>query len=127
MNLLTLKIDLRFARKDQRFSNFKDVLHVDVWNNLPDEKLVEKLKKVSEVRDPKGLKQFVADALTSNRGQKQNVTKSMPQLDALEAAPVHKLVGSIEVAVASIPAAGLNKWWTLEKTDSKVGPPLLKN
>ena len=31
-----------------------EVLHVDVWNFMPDEKLREKLRKINDVRDSKG-------------------------------------------------------------------------
>ena len=32
----------------------------------------------------------------------------------------HKLIGSIEIPLRDIPAAGLDKWWSLEKLDAKV-------
>jgi hypothetical protein len=34
--------------------NVEEVLHVDVWNFMPDEKLREKLRKINDVRDSKG-------------------------------------------------------------------------
>ena len=34
--------------------DLEEVLHVDVWNFMPDEKLREKLRKINDVRDSKG-------------------------------------------------------------------------
>ena len=87
-----------------------DYLHVDVWNYILDESPKEKLRKISKVKDPKGLKQFVFD-LTNNKanngyGSEMNCN--------------HKFIGSIEIPLSDIPAAGLDKWWNLEKLDSKV-------
>ena len=87
-----------------------DYLHVDVWNYILDESPKQKLRKISKVKDPKGLKQFVFD-LTNNKsnngyGSEMNCN--------------HKLIGSIEIPLSDIPAAGLDKWWNLEKLDSKV-------
>ena len=87
-----------------------DYLHVDVWNYILDESPKEKLRKISKVKDPKGLKQFVFD-LTNNKpnngyGSEMNC--------------IHKLIGSIEIPLSDIPAAGLDKWWNLEKLESKV-------
>jgi hypothetical protein len=84
-----------------------DVLHVDVWNFLPsDEKFREKLKRIGEVRDPRGFKQYVVDAVNA-------VNKGQQQLG-------HKLIGSVEVPLRSLPSCGYNKWWTLEKKAEKV-------
>ena len=87
-----------------------DYLHVDVWNYILDESPKEKLRKISKVKDPRGLKQFVFD-LTNNKssngyGSEMNCT--------------HKFIGSIEIPLSDIPAAGLDKWWNLEKLESKV-------
>ena len=87
-----------------------DYLHVDVWNYILDESPKEKLRKISKVKDPKGLKQFVFD-LTNNKsnngyGSEMNCN--------------HKFIGSIEIPLSDIPAAGLDKWWNLEKLESKV-------
>jgi hypothetical protein len=43
------------------FRDTNEVLHVDVWNFLPDEKLHQKLKKINEVKDSKGLRQYISD------------------------------------------------------------------
>ena len=87
-----------------------DYLHVDVWNYILDESPKEKLRKISKVKDQKGLKQFVFD-LTNNKsnngyGSEMNCN--------------HKFIGSIEIPLSDIPAAGLDKWWNLEKLESKV-------
>ena len=38
--------------------NVEEILHVDVWNFMPDEKLREKLRKINDVRDSKGNLKF---------------------------------------------------------------------
>lgn len=75
-----------------------------------DESPKEKLRKVTKVKDPKGLKQYVFD-LTNNKSG--NMSNS-------EISSKHKLIGSMEIPLSEIPAAGLDKWWTLEKCDTKV-------
>ena len=89
------------------FQDSDDVLHVDVWNFLPDETLADKLKRINEVRDSKGLRQFISDAIGGGGPTSGN-------------GPMHKLIGSIEIPLREIPASGLNKWWALEKFDNKV-------
>lgn len=80
--------------------NEEEVLHVDVWNFRPDENLREKLRKINEVRDSKGLRQFIMDTVTGTSGCGNN----------------NKLIGSVEIPLSSVPASGLNKWWNIEKT-----------
>ena len=87
-----------------------DHLHVDVWNYLIDETPKEKLRKISKVKDPKGLKQFVYDLTDSKCGNTFNSDTNSK----------HKLIGSVEIPLSDIPAAGLDKWWILEKIDTKV-------
>ena len=83
--------------------NLRDILHVDVWNFMPDENLREKLRKINDVRDSKGLRQFLVDTVGGNGCGNNN-----------------KLIGSVEIPLSSVPASGLNKWWSLEKTPEKV-------
>lgn len=68
---------------------------------MPDENLREKLKKINEVRDSKGLRQFIMDTWSGNGNGNNN-----------------KLIGSLEVPLCQVPASGLNKWWQLEKASS---------
>ena len=77
-----------------------EILHVDVWNFMPDENLREKLKKINEVRDSKGLRQFIMDTWSGNGNGNNN-----------------KLIGSLEVPLCQVPASGLNKWWQIEKAE----------
>ncbi len=58
-----------------------------------DEKFRERLRRINEVKDPRGLKQLVVSTIKKE----------------------HKLIGSVEIPIRSIPASGFNKWWTLEK------------
>ena len=88
----------------------QDCLHIDVWNYMVDETPKEKFKKINKVKDPKGLKQFVFD-LTNN--------KSASSMSS-EMNSNHKLIGSVEIPLCDIPAAGLDKWWVLEKNETKV-------
>eukprot|EP00095_Tigriopus_kingsejongensis_P000958 maker-scaffold83_size396513-snap-gene-0.15 protein:Tk00958 transcript:maker-scaffold83_size396513-snap-gene-0.15-mRNA-1 annotation:"conserved hypothetical protein" len=81
------------------------VLHLDVWNFHPDEKFREKLKRINDVKDSRGFRQFIVDTVNTKKGQIN-----------------HKLIGSVEIPIHSIPACGFKKWWTLEKlstSDSK--------
>ena len=66
---------------------------------MPDENLREKLKKINEVRDSKGLRQFIMDTWSGNGNGNNN-----------------KLIGSLEVPLCQVPASGLNKWWQIEKS-----------
>ena len=61
------------------------------------------------MKDPKGLKQFVSD-LTDKSGNNHNSDVNSK----------HKLIGSVDIPLIDIPAAGLDKWWNLEKLESKV-------
>ena len=94
------------GRVDQQ----EDYLHVDVWNYIIDETPKEKLRKISRVKDPKGLKQFVSDLTDSKSGNSHSS----------DANSKHKLIGSVEIPLKDIPAAGLDNWWSLEKLDAKV-------
>lgn len=78
------------------------VLHVDVWNFHPDEKFREKLKRINEVRDSRGFRQFIVDTVNTKKGRHIN----------------HKLIGSVEIPIHGIPASGFKKWWPLEKLTS---------
>ena len=68
---------------------------------MPDENLREKLRKINEVKDSKGLRQFIMDTVSSGNGTGNN----------------NKLIGSVEIPLNSVPASGLNSWWDLEKSD----------
>ncbi len=90
------------------------VLHIDVWNFLPaDEKLKEKLKRINEVRDPRGFRQYVVDAVNAASSSSPASSKGGQQQ---QQQPVgHKLIGSVIIPLQKLPACGLNKWWQLEK------------
>ena len=110
--LSNLNILISFHRKGNlgRVDQQEDYLHVDVWNYIIDETPKEKLRKISRVKDPKGLKQFVSDLTDSKSGNSHSS----------DANSKHKLIGSVEIPLKDIPAAGLDKWWSLEKLDAKV-------
>ena len=48
---------------DSKYSK-EEALQVEVWNFMPDENLREKLKKINEVKDSKGLRQFIMDTVS---------------------------------------------------------------
>ena len=110
--LSNLNILISFHRKGNlgRVDQQEDYLHVDVWNYIIDETPKEKLRKISRVKDPKGLKQFVSDLTDSKSGNSHNSDVNSK----------HKLIGSVEIPLKDIPAAGLDQWWSLEKLDAKV-------
>ena len=59
--------------ESERFQSNTEVLHLDVWNFLPSqseasEVVKEKPKKLNEVKDTKGLRQLVKDALLKSTG-----------------------------------------------------------
>ena len=119
--------------ESERFQSNTEVLHLDVWNFLPSqseasEVVKEKLKKLNEVKDTKGLRQLVKDALlkstgttsSSSPGNCPRAQVSQSQSSSLDVASCHKkLVGFVEIPVAKIPASGLSQWHTLHKIDSK--------
>ena len=92
-----------FNCNDPNDENHDEVLHIDVWNFMPDENLREKLRKINDVRDSKGLRQFIMDTISTGNGSGNS----------------NKLIGSVEIPLSSIPASGFNKWWALEKTPEK--------
>ena len=94
----------------------QEYLHVDVWNYMVDETPKEKLRKVTKVKDPKGLKQFVFD-LANNKSSNNAFHSDMNSNQ--------KLIGSVEIPLCEIPAAGLDQWWILEKAEAKVSIFLL--
>ena len=83
---------------------------------MVDETPKEKLRKVTKVKDPKGLKQFVFDL--ANNKSSNNAFHSDINSN-------HKLIGSVEIPLCKIPAAGLDQWWILEKAEAKVSILLL--
>ena len=48
---------------DSKYSK-EEALQVEVWNFMPDENLREKFKKINEVKDSKGLRQFIMDTVS---------------------------------------------------------------
>ena len=77
-------------------------LHVDVWNFETEDKLVDKLRRVGEIRDGRGLKMLLSDTVRPS-----------------QSAGADKLIGHLEINLATLPACGENKWWTLYKLDGK--------
>lgn len=76
-------------------------LHIDVWNfEPPDDGFVDKLKRVGEIRDSRGLKLFLSDTVAS-------------------AETGDKLMGHVDIDLNQLPSCGENKWWSLYKVDGK--------
>lgn len=74
-------------------------LHIDVWNFDTGDGIVNRLKRVGEVKDSRGLKLLITDTMTPPTGD--------------------KLIGHIEIQLKTLPACGTNKWWNLYKIDGK--------
>jgi hypothetical protein len=85
------------ASPNNDFQESDDVLHVDVWNFLPDETLAEKLRRINEVKDSKGLRQYVMDVVGGGGGASNGGSGQQ-----------HKLIGSLEIPIREIPASGPN-------------------
>ena len=105
-----------------------DILHFDVWSfAAQDDKLKvsvidwsvkeyflkypelikfpkDKLKRIQEVRDSRGLGHFIRETLTS--GATPGGGSSTAQ---------HKLIGSVEISLKDIPACGWKKWFAIQK------------
>jgi hypothetical protein len=83
-----------------------DSVHIDVWNfesMTPaggDSGMVDRLRRLSEVKDGRGLKQLLVEAVAP------------PASD--------RLIGHVEIPLATLPACGSNTWWQLYKLDGKV-------
>ena len=78
-----------------------DAVHIDVWNfeAMPVEGVVDRLRRLSEVKDGRGLKQLIVD------------TVAPPASD--------RLIGHVEIPLRELPACGSNTWWTLYKMDGR--------
>ena len=76
-----------------------EFLHIDVWNFDTGAGLVDKLKRVGEVRDGRGLKLLLSSPVTQAAGD--------------------KLIGHLDIDLRQLPACGENKWWKLYKVDGK--------
>eukprot|EP00092_Neocalanus_flemingeri_P041502 GFUD01045197.1.p1 GENE.GFUD01045197.1~~GFUD01045197.1.p1 ORF type:complete len:1194 (+),score=262.01 GFUD01045197.1:849-4430(+) len=80
----------------------QDCLRVDVWDFNPDESVNEKLNKINQVRDGRGLRKFIKETLHATTGKNS-----------------HELLGSVEIPLKNIPASGVSGWWNLEKPETK--------
>lgn len=80
----------------------QDNLRVDVWDFNPEESVNEKLKKINDVKDSRGLRKFIKETLHATAGKIS-----------------HELLGSAEIPLKNIPASGVSGWWNLEKPETK--------
>jgi len=80
----------------------QDCLRVDVWDFNPEESVNEKLNKINQVRDGRGLRKFIKETLHATTGKNS-----------------HELLGSVEIPLKNIPASGVSGWWNLEKPETK--------
>jgi len=80
----------------------QDQLRVDVWDFNPEENVSEKIKKINEVKDSRGLRKFIKDTWGATTGKL-----------------THQLLGSVQVPLKNIPASGVSGWWPLEKPDAR--------
>lgn len=80
----------------------QDNLRVDIWDFNPEESVNEKLNKINQVRDGRGLRKFIKETLHATTGKNS-----------------HELLGSVEIPLKNIPASGVSGWWNLEKPETK--------
>jgi len=80
----------------------QDCLRVDIWDFNPEESVNEKLNKINQVRDGRGLRKFIKETLHATTGKNS-----------------HELLGSVEIPLKNIPASGVSGWWNLEKPETK--------
>ena len=91
----TFTLDVDLAKTSE------ELLHIDVWNFEPqDDGFVDKLKRVGEIRDSRGLRLFLSDTVAP-------------------AESGDKLMGHVDIDLKQLPSCGENKWWTLYKVDGK--------
>ena len=57
------------------------------------------------MRDPRGFRQYISDAVSAAASSGGSGSSHVG----------HKLIGSVEIPLRSIPASGFNRWWSLEK------------
>ena len=87
---------------DVDLDKHQEHLHIDVWNFEPDDGFVDKLKRVGEIRDGRGLKLFLSDTVAPS-----------------ETGAGDKLLGHVDINLKKLPSCGENKWWGLYKVDGK--------
>lgn len=77
-------------------------MRLDVWDFNPEETVNEKLNKIHQVKDGRGLRKFIKETLHATAGKIS-----------------HELLGSVEIPLNNIPASGVSGWWNLEKPDTR--------
>ena len=80
----------------------QDGLRLDVWDFNPEETVNEKLNKINQVKDGRGLRKFIKETLHATAGKIS-----------------HELLGSVEIPLKNIPASGVSGWWNLEKPETR--------
>lgn len=80
----------------------QDSLRLDCWDFNPEESVNEKLGKINQVRDGRGLRKFIKETLHATAGKIS-----------------HELLGSVEIPLKNIPASGVSGWWNLEKPETR--------
>lgn len=80
----------------------QDNLRVDIWDFNPEESVNDKLGKINQVKDGRGLRKFIKETLHATAGKIS-----------------HELLGSVEIPIKNIPASGVSGWWNLEKPETK--------
>ena len=68
----------------------------------PEENVADKMRKINEIKDGRGLRKFIKETLNATTGK-----------------TTHELIGSVEIPICDIPSAGYLQWLPLQKADQK--------
>merc|ERR1719412_39939 len=79
-----------------------DGVRIDIWDFNPEENVSEKLRKVNEIKDSRGLRKFIKETLNASTGKIS-----------------HDLLGSVEIPLKDVPSSGIKQWYPLQKPDGK--------
>ncbi|EFX82091.1 hypothetical protein DAPPUDRAFT_316637 [Daphnia pulex] len=89
---------LNFAVKDVN----EDILQLEIWDYDPDETVKEKMSRISEVKDFRGMGILLKQIAVASKAPGK---------------PAHKFLGLLNVGLKSIPISGLERWYQLEGRD----------
>ena len=102
MNYLNVSILIQNIFPRDVNSVEQDNMRLDVWDFNPEESVNEKLNKINQVKDGRGLRKFIKETLHATAGK---IT--------------HELLGSVEIPLKNLPASGVSGWWNLEKPETR--------
>uniref|UniRef100_A0A0N8EGD3 Unc-13 D n=1 Tax=Daphnia magna TaxID=35525 RepID=A0A0N8EGD3_9CRUS len=89
---------LNFAVKDVN----EDILQLEIWDYDPDETVKEKMSRITEVKDLRGMGILLKQIAVASKAPGK---------------PAHKFLGLLNLGLKSIPLSGLERWYQLEGRD----------